>query len=179
MQRSWIVVALIGLALLGGVLIVTADDDSGPPLDDIVTAEGLNTQIPQGWLESPEFSFDFLPTLDEQVFDKWTVARGCPTDGCAPRSLDEWWALVDELPTFVGLASTDGLFNTETETLDDARVFRAQTETGGRLVFVAAFTDGAEAYVACSLQLGLSADQRLSDAIVDVCRSTSPELVAS
>lgn len=175
MRRPWIVIVLIALAAAGGLLIVTAEDDAErAPLESIVTDDGLTTQIPEGWVQSEEFAFDFVPTLDEQVFEQWTVARGCPTDGCAERSLEEWWSLAGDLPTFVGLARSEDLFNTSTETLDDARVFRAQTETSGTVVFVAAFTDGAASYVACSVQLGLTADERLADAIVDVCRSTEP-----
>ena len=175
MRRPWIVPALIALALVGAVLIVTADDGEDPvALEEITTAEGLATRIPEGWVVSEQFAFDFGPAGGEQVFDQWTVARACPPDGCGARALDDWLALAVDLPTFTNIADAEGedTFNVEFETLDDAYVLRAQTEAAARLVFVAAFTDGAEDYVACSVRLGLGADQRLADEIVDVCRTT-------
>ena len=165
---------LIALALVGAVLIWTADESDDVALEEIITAEGLATRIPQGWVVSDQFPFDFLPDTDEKVFDQWTVARACPPEGCAARSLAEWLALAPDLPTFTNVAETEGVdtFNVEIETLADARVLRAQTEAAARLVFVAAFTDGADDYVACAVRLGLDADQRLADSIIDVCRST-------
>lgn len=175
MRRPWIVPALVVLALLGAALIWTADDDEGVALDDITTAEGLVTRIPSGWVESDQFAFDFRPDVDEQVFEQWTVARACPLDGCRVRTLAEWIALAADLPTFTNIVDAEGIdtFNLDVEQFADARVLRAQTEAGAPLVFVAAFTDGAEDYVACSVRLGLGADQRLTAAIVDVCRSTT------
>lgn len=178
MRRPWIVPALIVLALVGAALILTADDDEEPvALEAITTAEGLATRIPEGWVESEHFAFDFVPATQEQVFDQWTVARACPPDGCAARSLDDWLALAADLPTFTNIADAEGeeTFDVEAETLDDAYVLRAQTEAAARLVFVAAFTDGAEEYVACSVRLALGADLRLADEIVDVCRTTAHE----
>jgi hypothetical protein len=174
MRRPWIVPSLIALALMGAVLIWTADETDGPALEAITTAEGLVTRIPQGWVVSEQFPFDFVPDTDGQAFDQWTVARACPPEGCGTRSLDEWIALAPDLPTFTNVAEAEGedTFNVMIDPLADARVLRAQTEAGARLVFVAAFTDGAEDYVACSVRLGLDADQRLADEIVDVCRST-------
>lgn len=174
MRRPWIVLVLIGLALVGAVLIRTADDGDRVALEEVTTAEGLVTQIPEGWVVSDQFPFEFAPPGDEQVFDQWTVARACPPDGCAPRTLDEWLALAPDLPTFTNLEAVEGedTFNLRVETLDDARILRAQTEAAATLVFVAAFTDGADDYVACSVRLGVGSDARLADAIVDVCRST-------
>ena len=176
MRRPWIVPALIALAVLGAVLIWTADESEPVALEEITTGEGLVTKIPEGWIVSAQFPFDFVPVIGEQVFDQWTVARACPVEGCGVRSLEQWLALAPDLPTFTGVEAVEGedTFNVEIETLADARVMRAQTEAAARLVFVAAFTDGAEEYIACSVRLSLAADQRLADEIVDVCRSTSP-----
>ena len=174
MRRPWIVLVLIGLALVGAVLIRTADDDDRVALEEVTTAEGLVTQIPEGWVVADQFPFEFGPPGDGQVFDQWTVARACPTDGCDARTLEEWLALAPDLPTFTNLEAVEGedTFNLRVEALDDARVLRAQTEAAATLVFVAAFTDGSDDYVACSVRLGLDADQRLADEIVEVCRST-------
>ena len=174
MRRPWIVPALIALALVGAAMIWTADDTDDVALEDTTTAEGLATRIPEGWVVSEQFPFEFLPDTDGKVFDQWTVARACPPEGCGARSIDEWLALAPDLPTFTNVTETEGqdTFNVEIETLADARVLRAQTEAAARLVFVAAFRDGAEHYVACAVRLGLDGDQRLADAIVDVCRST-------
>ena len=156
MRRPWIVLVLIGLALVGAVLIRTADDDDRVALEEVTTAEGLVTQIPEGWVVADQFPFEFGPPGDGQVFDQWTVARACPTDGCDARTLEEWLALAPDLPTFTNLEAVEGedTFNLRVETL------------------VAAFTDGSDDYVACSVRLGLDADQRLADEIVEVCRST-------
>lgn len=174
MRRPWIVPLLIACALVGAVLIVTAEDDTGVALDSITTEEGLRTRVPEGWVASAQFAFDFVPDTEGSVFEQWTVARACPLEGCGERSLDDWLALAPDLPSFTSIVDSegDGTFNVEVESLSDARVVRAQTESAGRLVFVAAFTDGAAEYVACSVRLGPGADQRLADAIVDVCRST-------
>lgn len=175
MRRPWIVPSLIVLALVGATLILTADESEAVALEDITTSEGLVTRIPEGWVVSDQFPFDFLPVAQEQIFDQWTVARGCPLEGCAPRTLDEWLELAPDLPSFTSVVEAEGedTFNLEVETLGNARVLRAQTEAAARLVFVAAFADGAEDYVACSVRLSLTADQRLADAIVDVCRTTT------
>lgn len=168
---------LMGCAVIGGFLIVTADEESsGPALEAAVTEEGLETQVPQGWVAVEGVPFEFIPPGSSKQFDQWTVARGCPVDGCGERSLDEWLALAESLPTFVNMEDADDetIFGIETEQLADARVLRAGTEAGGRLVFVAAFRDGASSYVACSARVSVSGDDRLADAIVDVCRDTAP-----
>lgn len=176
MRRPWIVPLLIAFAVVGGVLILTAGEEPDPvALEEIVTEEGLRTEIPEGWVRSEQFSFDFVPSLDAQVFEQWTVASACPPDGCGERSLEEWLDLAPTLPTFTSMLDAEGedVFGIEIETFDDARVLRASTEAAARLVFVAAFTDGAADYVACGVRLGLGADERLADAIVDVCRTTT------
>ena len=177
MRRPWILFVLIGCALIGAGLILTAeDDDPGPALEDVVTEEGLATRVPDGWVAADGASFEFSPPGTQQQFDQWTIAQGCPDDGCRTRSLGEWLALADGLPTFENLEDADGdtIFGLTVEELPDARVLRAQTEAGGRLVFVAAFTDGAEAYVACSVRISIAGDEGLADAVLDVCRATEP-----
>lgn len=176
MRRSWILVALMGCAVVGAILIITAEDDpSGPALDAVVTDEGLETRVPQGWTAVDGVPFEFAPPGSTQPFDQWTVARGCPVDGCGERDLAEWLEVAEALPTFANVqeAGDDTIFDIEEEQLDDARVLRARTQTGGRLVFVAAFTDGASSYVACSARISVSGDEQLGDAIVDVCRETT------
>lgn len=177
MRRPWILPALIGLALVGTVMILTAEDgDPEPELEEIVTEEGLATRIPIGWIAADQPSFEFAPPSNGQVFDLWSVARGCPVNGCGERSLAEWIEVADLLPTFDNVRNADDgtLFNLEAEEFDDARVIRAQTEASGQLVFVAAFTDGAASYVACAARIAVGSDQGLADAIVDVCRETEP-----
>ncbi|MEQ8839705.1 MAG: hypothetical protein RIB98_01880 [Acidimicrobiales bacterium] len=175
MRRPWIVLVLIVCAVVGGVLIITADESEAPvDLEAFTTEEGLVTEIPSGWVVSEEFPFDFAPPDEGKSFNQWTVARACPSEGCAERSLDEWLGIASELPMFTAIedADEDGLIGVEGETGADVRIVRAQTESAGRLVLVAAFTDGAEDFVACGARLGIAADERLLDAIVDVCRST-------
>lgn len=176
MQRSWIVIGLAGLALVGGFLILTATDDGDPPpLETVTTDEGLTTQIPEGWVGETEFPWEFHPPGGAEDFDLWTVARACPPEGCRAATLDEWMVRAPELPSFVDMRSSDGdgLFDVDEERLDDAYVLRAQTASAGRVVFVAAFADGADDYVACSVRLTLQADERLADEIVRVCRETA------
>lgn len=176
MRRPGILIGLIALAVIGGILILTAgDDDPGPPLESTVTAEGLATEIPEGWVAEGTFRWDYHPPGGADGFDVWSVARACPTSGCAPASLEEWLALADDLPTFVDMreAVGDTLFDLTEERLSDAHVARATTAAVGRIVFVAAFADGAEDYVACSARVALGSDERLADEIVRVCRATA------
>jgi hypothetical protein len=176
MRRPWIVAVMIVLAVIGAVLIRTADEEEGPALEDVVTAEGLATRVPAGWTASEDLSFEFSPAATGKQFDQWTVARACPVEGCGERSIEEWIALAAALPSFDSIenADDDSIFNVAVEDFADARVVRAQTEANGLLVFVAAFTDGAASYVACSVRIPLGGDERLADAVVDVCRSTEP-----
>ncbi|MEZ5168310.1 MAG: hypothetical protein R2695_18220 [Acidimicrobiales bacterium] len=177
MRRPWIVPVLIVLAVVGAVLVVTADaDEAAPPLEAIVTDEGLGTRIPQGWVVSTESAFEFTPPGGDRGFDQWMVARGCPPDGCRARSLAEWMALAGNLPTFTNVRDAEGTdtFNLTERGYADAVELRAQTESGGTLVFAAHFRDGAASYVACSARLDLGSDQRLADELVSVCRTTTP-----
>ncbi|GJM38586.1 MAG: hypothetical protein DHS20C19_19530 [Acidimicrobiales bacterium] len=179
MRRPWVLVGLIVLALVGGVLILTAgDDDPGPQLETVTTEEGLVTEVPLGWVAEGAFVWEFQPPGGVDGFDGWSVARACPLDGCAAATLAEWTAEAGALPSFVDMRAADGdsLFDVVEEELSDAYVLRATTATAGRIVVVAAFADGAEEYVACSVRLALGADERLADEIVRVCRETASSL---
>jgi hypothetical protein len=164
--------------VIGGVLIVTAGDDAEPvPLDDVVTTEGLATRVPEGWTEGEQPLTWVSP--GGSVFDTWTVRRACPLDGCTELSLEAWRSLARDLPTFTAAREEAdvGLFGIE-EGFEGggsggaAYVMRASTRTGADVVFVAAFRDGADFYVACNAQLDLGNDDRLVDEIVDVCLDT-------
>jgi len=162
--------------VLGGVgfgLVVTAPAD-GPSLDSVVTEEGLVTEIPAGWERSDQFAFQFHPPVGgAEVFERWTVARACGPAGCAPRSLEAWLDEAVGLPSFVqALAPAADLSVLRDDFEDDHRVMVTRTPADTTIVFVAAFTDGAEFYVECGLSLGVGGDERLVDAIVEVCRST-------
>ena len=168
------------LAVLGviGLLLVFGERTDRPPLDDVVSAEGLVTEIPQGWVESEQFAFEWQPVPGDsvaEVFDKWTVARACGPDGCEPRSLDDWLDLGVRLPTFVQAVAPDsGLSIVRDEFGDDHRVLEGTTAAGTTIVFVAAFDDGRDFYVECGLSLSAAGDERLIDEIVEVCRATVP-----
>lgn len=174
MSSRLVLVVLLALGIVGFVLVVTADGD-GPVLVETITAEGLVTEVPEGWQVDPNLRFDYRPPLevDPSRFDRWTVARVCGPGGCQVRSLSEWMALADDLPTFVAAFEPDApLEIIEEQRGDGFRAFTARTSAGALLVRVAAFTDGADHYVECGVDLGLAADQRLADRIVDVCRAT-------
>ena len=172
--RRLVLSVLLMLGVIGGVLVLTATDD-GPALTEVVTEERLVTEIPEGWVQSEQFAFEWQPPLEgiAQVFDTWRVARACGPDGCAPRSLEEWLAVGRDLPTFVQALEPDsGLDIVRDEFGADHRVLEAGTVADTTFVFVAAFTDGADFYVECGLALGLTGDERLIDEIVEVCRAT-------
>lgn len=172
--RSRLLLALLlVLAIVGFTLVMTAPA-GGPPLEAIVTDEGLDTLIPAGWVRSEQFGFEFHPPGGvAQVFDRWTVARACGPDGCASRSLDEWLEQAANLPTFVqAVAPESDLDIVRDEMGSDHRVMVTRTIADTTIVFVAAFDDGADHYVECGLALSQNGDERLIDEIVDVCRST-------
>jgi hypothetical protein len=167
----------MALAVLGLLLVFTFDDVEAPPaLDAVTTAEGLDTQIPAGWVQRGDFEFEFAPAGNEQVFDQWIVARGCPVDGCAPLSLEEWLDRAESLPTFesVRAAEDDSIFNVALRWYDDALVMTGQTNAAGDLVFAAHFGEGATSFVACSARLSLPSDERLVESLIEVCRGTAP-----
>lgn len=174
--RRLVLAVLLMLGIIGAVLVLTATDD-GPPLTEVVTEERLVTEIPEGWLQSEQFAFEWQPVLGgvAEVFDKWTVARACGPDGCEERSLDEWLAVGRDLPTFVQALEPDsGLQIVRDEFGADYRVLEAVTLADSDIVFVAAFDDGADFYVECGVALGINGDRRLIDEIVEVCRATEP-----
>lgn len=172
-SRLLVPAVLAVAALVGLWLVVTASDD-GPPLADVVTSEGLETQVPEGWLASEQFGFRFVPPGSvHNDFESWTVARACGPDGCEPRSLGDWLAVAAGLPTFVQAHAPDGGFEVQADDLGErSRVLSALTASGADAVFVAAFTDGADFYVECGVILAAGGDRRLLEAVVDVCLAT-------
>ncbi|MDG2026284.1 MAG: hypothetical protein P8J50_04185 [Acidimicrobiales bacterium] len=179
MRRWMVLAALSALAVLGAVLIITADDDEAPPeLETVTTAEGIVTQVPLGWAAEGDFIWDYHPAGEPEGFDQWTVTTaGClGDDDCPVRTLEEWLEVAPSLATFVGVRSGEGseVFGLREEQLGDAYVMRARTESSGDLVFVAAFTDSSwDSFYACSVRLGFGSDRRLATEIVDVCRETA------
>ena len=166
------------LAVLGviGFILVFGERTTGPPLESVVSAEGLVTEIPEGWVQSEQFAFEWQPIAGSpiaEVFDKWTVARACGPGGCDERSLDEWLKIGESLPTFVqAVAADSGLTINRDEFGDDHRVVEGTTAAETTIVYVAAFDDGWDFYVECGLSLGVRGDDRLIDEIVEVCRAT-------
>ena len=172
--RRLVLAVLLLLGIIGGVLVLFAPADR-PPLEEVVTREALVTEIPEGWVQSEQFAFEWQPVAAgvAEVFDKWTVARACGPEGCERRSLEEWLAIGRELPTFVQATAADsGLEIVRDEFGSDHRVLEGTTAAQTTIVFVAAFDDGADFYVECGLSVGVSGDERLIDEIVDVCRAT-------
>ncbi len=157
--------------IVGAVLVITATE--GPDLERVVTAEGLVTEIPEGWVAVAERPFEFVPAdSGGRVVDRWTVARACGPDGCVRRSLAEWLVVGESLPTFIGAQDDEGelLFEVRDAWRGNARILRAVTEAGAEMVFVAAFTDGADFYVECGVVQSVGDD--LVGAVVDVCRKS-------
>ncbi|MEM9467461.1 MAG: hypothetical protein AAGA90_18955 [Actinomycetota bacterium] len=172
--RRLVLAVLLMLGIIGGVLVLTASED-GPPLTEVVTEDRLVTEIPEGWVQSEQFAFEWQPEPEgvAQVFDTWRVARACGPDGCAARTLDEWLAVGQDLPTFVqALEPESGLEIVRDEFGSDYRVLEAGTVADSTFVFVAAFTDGADFYVECGAAIGITGDERLIDELVEVCRAT-------
>ncbi len=172
--RRLVLAVLLLLGIIGGALVLFEPADR-PPLEEVVTREALVTEIPEGWVQSEQFAFEWQPEPGgiAEVFDKWTVARACGPEGCAVRSLEAWLALGQDLPTFVQATAEDsGLDVVRDEFGSDHRVLEGVTAAGTTIVFVAAFTDGADFYVECGLAVGVNGDERLIDEIVDVCRAT-------
>ncbi|MEO0495130.1 MAG: hypothetical protein AAF081_17120 [Actinomycetota bacterium] len=168
------------LAVLGviGFVLVFGERTDGPPLESVVSTEGLVTEIPEGWVQSEQFAFEWQPVAGDsvaEVFDKWTVARACGPDGCEQRPLEAWLEIGQTLPTFVqALAPDSGLEIVRDEFGDDHRVLEGTTAADTTIMFVAAFDDDRDFYVECGLSLGVQGDERLIGEIVDVCRATVP-----
>lgn len=172
--RRLVLAALLLLGIIGGVLVLFEPDDR-PPLTEIVTRDALVTEIPEGWVQSEQFSFEWQPVAGgvAEVFDKWTVVRACGPAGCEPRSLEAWLSISRQLPTFVQATAADsGLEIVRDEFGSDYRVVEGRTAAETSIVFVAAFIDGADFYVECGVSVGVAGDERLTDEIVDVCRAT-------
>ncbi|NCG37166.1 MAG: hypothetical protein GWP48_06530 [Actinobacteria bacterium] len=172
-RRQIPLVVLLLLGIGGFVLVMTAPAD-GPPMESVTTDEGLDTKIPEGWQRSEQFAFEFVPDSGvAQLLDKWTIARACGPAGCERRTLDEWLGIGTSLPTFLqALVSSAELDVIRDEFGEDYRVLEARTGADAPVVFVAAFTDGADFYIECGVTLGLDSDFRLLDEILDVCRQT-------
>ena len=172
--RRLVLAVLLLLGIVGALLVITATED-GPALSMVVTEEGLVTEIPAGWVQSEQFAFEWRPIAGgvAEVFDKWTIARACGPAGCELRSLESWLAIGRDLPTFVQATAPDsGLVIVRDEFGSDHRVVEGRTAAETTIVFVASFTDGADFYVECGVSVGFGGDERLIDAIVDVCRAT-------
>lgn len=173
-RRQIPLLVLLLLGICGVVLVMTAPVD-GPPMESITTDEGLDTKIPEGWQRSEQFAFEFAPDSGvAQILDRWTVARACGPAGCEKRTLDEWLRIGASLPTFrQALDASAELDVLRDEFGEDYRVLEARTRADAPVVFVAAFIDGADFYIECGVTLGLDADFRLLDEILDVCRETT------
>jgi hypothetical protein len=173
-RRQIPLLVLLLLGICGFVLVMTAPADS-PPMESITTEEGLVTKIPEGWQRSEQFAFEFTPDSGvAQILDRWTIARACGPTGCEKRTLDEWLGIGASLPTFrQALAASAELDVIRDEFGEDYRVLEARTSADAPVVFVAAFIDGADFYIECGVTLGLDADFRLLDEILDVCRETT------
>ena len=169
---------LLALGVIGVLLVFGSTGGDRAPLESIVSEEGLVTEIPEGWVQSEQFAFEWQPVAGDsvaEVFDKWTVARACGPEGCEIRSLDDWLDIGVSLPTFVQATAPDsGLEIVRDEFGDDHRVLEGRTAAGTTIVFVAAFDDDRPFYVECGLSVGVNGDERLIDEIVDVCRATVP-----
>lgn len=177
-QRRLFLGILLALSIIGFLLVFGETGADRPPLESVVSEEGLVTEIPEGWVQSEQFAFEWQPSAGDsvaEIFDKWTVARACGPEGCAERSLDDWLDIALTLPTFVQAGAPDsGLQIARDEFGDDYRVLEGEAAAGTTIVYVAAFDDGRSFYVECGLSVGVNGDQRLVDEIVDVCRATVP-----
>jgi hypothetical protein len=166
---------LLLLALLAGLglaLVFTADD-GGVALERVTTADGTVVDVPAGWVVSPEFDFQYVPSPGEGgELDVWSVAWACPPDDCDARSIEQWLVLAPDLPTFTSARDDDGIALFDLEEASDERswVLTARTNNELRIVNVAVFADGAERYVACNLVVSGDPDG-LDNALIDACRA--------
>ncbi len=173
MTRRHVPLVLLVLFIVGWVLVITGGED-GPDLEPVVTDEGLDTDIPAGWVVT-ERPFEFAPgDAGPGTVDRWVVARACGASGCAPASLAEWEEIIEQSPTFAQARLDAGtlLLDFEESVEDGVRVIRAVTEAGADQVFAAAAADGSPFYVECGATI-LDEDRDLADAVVDVCRETA------
>ncbi len=175
MSRRLPLVVLFGFGVVGLILVVTGGESS-PALQRIVTADGLEVDVPEGWEPVDERPFEFRPATElAPSGDSWRVAWSCGPEECTRRSLAEWVELGQRLPTFVAARDVEGelLFDVDESSDDSSRVLRAGRAGGGVAVFVAVFHDGSDHYVECGLNV-FDDDEGLADAIVEVCRAALP-----
>lgn len=173
MKRLVPLVVLCALAIVGVVLVVTADEQSGPPLETVTTVDGVVVDVPAGWGPSKEVPFRYEPPgADLSNVDSWTVAWACGPDGCASRSLEEWRAVGDRLETLTrARADVGSVLSDLTETDEgNAHVMRARADGGQVIVSVAVFRDGADHYLECNLSVQ-GDPAGLDQAIVSACKS--------
>ena len=161
------------LALVGLFLVITGSD-AGPALQRVITSDGVEVDIPDGWEPLDERPFEFRPASGTSA-DSWLVAWACGPGGCIHRSLVEWVQFGEGLPTLVGARADEGelLFDLEESSDDSSRVLKARNAAGGVQVFVAVFHDGSDHYVECGLSMFDDVD-RLGDEIVAACRGAVP-----
>ena len=57
---------LLALGVIGGLLAFGSTEDR-PPLAEVVTAEALVTEVPEGWVQSEQFVFEWQPPADGTV----------------------------------------------------------------------------------------------------------------
>ncbi len=176
-RRRLPLVLLSALGMVGLVLVVTGGE-SAPVVARVVTAEGLEVDVPVGWEPVDERPFEFRPATElASSGDSWLVAWSCGAAECTPRSLAEWSDFGAGLPTFVAARDVEGdlLFDVDESSDDSSRVLTARTAAGAVQVFVAVFHDGSDHYVECGLSV-FDDSQGLADAIVEACRAAVPPL---
>ncbi len=165
---------ILAAAVLGAVailLIVTGGEPSAT--ETVTTVDGVTIEIPRGWQAGEELPFVYRE-LESTSGDSFTVALTCGEDGCKDRTLAEWVALSDSLPTFATTRSDPAdLFETVEETRGDNWIqSRATTYEGATQVAVAVFADQADRYLECvSFSNNLSSS--VTDTLAESCRNAS------
>lgn len=173
MTRRVVPPVLFALFVVGWILVFTGGDGA-PRLEAFTTAEGLETEIPRGWVVTDR-PFEFVPAgSGAGTIDRWIVARACGDTGCSPAPAAVWAETIRQSPTFVQARADAGtLLRDFEETVEDGvRVVRAVTGSGAAQVFAAAAIDGGSFYVECGATI-FDEDRGLADALVDVCRTTA------
>jgi len=173
--RRLVPFVLMAFGVVGVVLVITGGE-GGPAFERVVTSDGIEVDIPEGWEPVDDRRFEYRPPAGLAPSpDRWLVAWACGPDGCAARSLAEWVEIGELLPTFVGARADEGdlLFDIEESSDELSRTLKATTAPGGVRVFVAVFQDGSDHYVECGLSVFDDVD-RLVDAVGDACRGAVP-----
>lgn len=161
---------LLAVGAVVGVVLVVTGGESGPELERVTTKEGIEVAVPAGWQLDPASPWTWRPAPGS--VDSWTVATSC-AGTCEPRSLAGWLDVSADLPTFVSARrdlDAGTLVEGREEVTDRARILTARTSTGGAVVAVAVFVDGAERYLECDL-FTAGDPAGLDEAIVDACRA--------